>query len=248
MPAPRAPTRMDVHEGRPYWLWLPDSPPPWPGMVIVHGAGSRKENHGDFGRASAAAGWAALAYDQRGHGDSTDEMTPAALGDVVTMARFLAGFEGVDRGRMCVRGSSMGGFMAIHAAATSEAIAGVVAICPAGESDLLRGLRDRADEMRAGPRAIVALEAWLGEHDLRDAVELVGAKPLLLIHARGDERIPSEFSRELYERSTEPRKLILLPGGHHRSAQHDPELQGIALRWLGRQLERSASPARPEGA
>jgi hypothetical protein len=45
------PSKMGVHEGRPYTLWLPDSFPPWPAMVILHGAGSRKENHGDFGRA-----------------------------------------------------------------------------------------------------------------------------------------------------------------------------------------------------
>ena len=65
---------------------------------------------------------------------------------------------------------------------------------------------------------------------------MLGARPLILIHARGDERIPSEWSEELYARTLEPRKLIVLPGGHHRSAQHDPELQGIALRWLGRSL------------
>ena len=52
----------------------------------------------------------------------------------------------------------------------------------------------------------------------------------------GDERIPSEFSEELYDRAAEPRKLVLLPGGHHRSAQHDSELQGMALRWMTRAL------------
>src|SRR5215218_10208439 len=103
------PTDAGVHDGRPYLLWLPESPPPWAGMVIVHGAGSRKENHGDFGRACAASGWAALAFDQRGHGTSVDGMSPAALGDVGKMARFLAGVEGVDVARVCVRGSSMGG-------------------------------------------------------------------------------------------------------------------------------------------
>jgi uncharacterized protein len=225
-----------VHEGRPYWLWLPEADPPWPGMVIVHGAGSRKENHGDFGRACAAAGWAALSFDQRGHGAASDEMVPAAVADVARMARFLAAAEGVDPARVCVRGSSMGGFMALHAAATSAAIAGAVVICPAGEEHLLRGLRSGELEMRAGPEARAALEAWLGEHDLREAVELIGAKPLLLIHAEGDEQIPHDWSRELHERAAEPRKLILIPGGHHRSAQHDPELQGVALRWLRRQL------------
>jgi hypothetical protein len=205
-------------------------------MVIVHGAGSQKENHGDFGRACAAAGWAALAYDQRGHGASEDEMGPEALADVGRMARFLGSREGVDAERVCVRGSSMGGFVAIHGAATSGSINGVIAICPAGEQHLLRGLRSGDLEMRAGPEARSALEAWLGEHDLREAVELLGSTPLLLIHAEGDERIPSEWSQELYERAAEPRKLILLPGGHHRSAQHDAELQGVALWWLGRAL------------
>lgn len=235
LPSPAPPSARGVHEGRPYLLWLPASAPPWPGMVIIHGAGSRKENHGDFGRACAAAGWAALAYDQPGHGESADEMSPRAPAEAARMARFLAATDGVDPGRVCVRGSSMGGFVAIHAAAVSEAIAGTVAICPAGERHLLRGLESGSLEMRAGPPARAQLAAWLREHDLRDAVARLG-KPLLLIHARGDERIPSEWSEELAEHASGPSKLIVLPGGHHRSAQHDAELQGLALRWLERSL------------
>jgi pimeloyl-ACP methyl ester carboxylesterase len=205
-------------------------------MVIVHGGGSRKENHGDFGRACAAAGWAALAYDQRGHGESTDEMSPRAVGDAALIARFLGAVDGVEASRVCIRGSSMGGFVAIHAAATSEAIAGVIAICPAGEEHLLRSLTEDTLECRAGPQARADLVAWLGEHDLREAVGLLEHRPLLLIHAQGDERIPSDWSEELAARAPGQRKLIVLPGGHHRSAQHDPELQGVALRWLERSL------------
>lgn len=236
LPSPARPSERAEHEGRAYWLWLPATPAPWPGMVIVHGAGSGKENHADFGRLCAAAGWAALTYDQRGHGDGDDEMGPAALADVGRMARFLAAREGVDPRRVCVRGSSMGGFMAIHAAATSEAISGVIAICPSGEQHMLRLLRSGETGFRAGTRAVGSFAAWLGEHDLRDAVELLGAKPLILLHAAGDERVPSEWSAELYERAVGPRKLVIIPGGHHRSVQHDPELQGVALRWLERRL------------
>ena len=225
-----------MHDDRPYLLWLPGTPPPWPGMVIVHGAGSQKENHADFARACAATGWAALAYDQRGHGAGDDEMGPQAIADLERMARFLGSRDDVDSERVCVRGSSMGGFVAIHAAATSSAIAGVIAICPAGEEHLLRGLRDDTLKMRAGEQARADLEAWLSEHDLREAVALLGPKPLLLIHAAGDEQIPSEWSEELNARAAQPSKLILLPGGHHRSAQHDAELHGIALRWLEREL------------
>jgi pimeloyl-ACP methyl ester carboxylesterase len=112
----------------------------------------------------------------------------------------------------------------------------VIAICPAGEEHLLRGLRDETLEFRAGDGARGDLAAWLGEHDLRDAAARLGDKPLILLHAEGDERIPSGFSVELHERATGPRKLVVVPGGHHRSVQHDAELQGVALRWLERAL------------
>ena len=64
--------------------------------MILHGAGSRKENHADFARLAAANGWAALAFDQRGHGDSEGEMGPEAVDDVVRMAQLLAATSGVD--------------------------------------------------------------------------------------------------------------------------------------------------------
>src|SRR5687767_13910623 len=110
--SPKPPSEKGEEHGRPYLLWLPDTEPPWPGMLILHGGGSRKENHADFGRACAAAGWAALAYDQRGHGDGDDEISAQAFHDVGRMARVLAEREGVDPRRVCARGSSMGGFMA----------------------------------------------------------------------------------------------------------------------------------------
>jgi fermentation-respiration switch protein FrsA (DUF1100 family) len=130
----------------------------------------------------------------------------------------------------------MGGWLAIHAAATSDALGGVIAVCPAREDDLRRGLRRGDLEFRAGPKAREALDAWLAELDVGQAVELLAGKPIMLIHAEGDERIPAERSRELFARASEPRKLVVLPGGHHRSAQHDAELQGESLRWMLRAL------------
>lgn len=235
LPTPDPPDRTGTDAGRPWWLWLPDAEPPWPGMVIVHGAGSAKENHADFGRLCAASGWAAISYDQRGHGESTDVMAPAALTDVARMATLLAGIDGVDPRSICARGSSMGGYLAIHAAAIEPAIAGVIAICPATEAGLRDGLRSGRLAMRAD---VAALTAWLGEHDLREAVARVAPKPLFLLHARGDEQVPSEWSEQLYERAGDPRRILVVPGGHHRSVQHDPELQATALRWLGRELGR----------
>ncbi|MGZ5332563.1 MAG: alpha/beta hydrolase family protein [Solirubrobacterales bacterium] len=236
-PAPHThpqPTREGSDEGLAHALWLPDSDPPWPGVLIVHGAGSRKENHADFARLANANGWAALAFDARGHGESKGEMSPGAVADVARMAGLLAAEPGVDPDRVIARGSSMGGFLALHAAAVSPRIAGVIAICPAGEDGLRRALKRGELEMRVGD--VDGLRAWLAEHDLRNAVELIGPRPLIFLHAEGDEQIPYTWSQELYERAIGPRRLILAPGGHHRSVQHDPELQTTALRWIEKQL------------
>jgi len=239
---PRPPSERGVHQGRPYWLWLPEGEGPWPAMLILHGAGSRKENHADFARLCAGRGWAALAYDQRGHGEAADEMGPGALDDVGRMARFLAERPDVDGARVCVRGSSMGGNLAVHAAAAFPHVSGAIAICPAGEEQLLRGVRSGELGFRAGERARAELAAWLARHDLREAAARVAPKPLILLHASGDERVPVELSEELYARAGEPKELVVVLGGHHRSVQHDPGLQAKALRWLERNL-----PARGAG-
>ncbi len=232
--APRGPDRRGTHNGLAYALWLPDDPPPWHAVVVVHGAGSRKENHADFARLATASGWAALTFDLPGHGESEPEMTGAAVDAVISMVHLLEVQEGVDEGRVAVRGSSLGGFLALCAAAAAPEIAGVIAICPASEDHLASGVRSGRFDMRAGDPT--DLEAWLLSQDVGEAVERIAGRPLILMHAEGDTQIPSDHSEELHERAGEPRKLVIAPGGAHTTVQHDAELQGMALRWLEREL------------
>jgi uncharacterized protein len=222
------------HNGLAYALWLPDDPAPWPGVVVVHGAGSRKENHADFARLATASGWAALTFDLPGHGDSEPEMTGAAIEAVISMVHLLEVQDGVDEHRIALRGSSLGGFLALCAASAAPEIAGVIAICPASEDHLARGVRSGRFDMRAGDP--VDLEAWLVAQDVGEAVERIAGRPVILMHAEGDTQIPSDHSEELYERAGDPRKLVIAPGGAHTTVQHDPELQGAALLWLEREL------------
>jgi uncharacterized protein len=106
-------------------------------------------------------------------------------------------------------------------------------ICPASAAMLRRGLRNEAFEVRAD---VDALDALLAEHDEMLAAEMLDV-PLLLLHAEGDERVPVQHSRDLAEVAPQAR-LIAVPGGHHRSVQHDGELQATALRWLEKSLSR----------
>lgn len=200
-------------------------------MVILHGAGSAKENHFDFGRAARAHGFAALAFDARGHGRSEGLFGPSAIEDAVSMCELLSD----EAPTIALRGSSMGGFVAIHAAAGWGRAAAVVAICPAPEDMLLRGLRSgRLVEFEVDREAI---EPWLEALDLYEAVARLGpGTALLLMHAEGDEQIPYTLSQELHAAAKDPKRLLVLPGGHHRSLQHDGELQGESLRFIARAL------------
>lgn len=132
------------------------------------------------------------------------------------------------RPAVALRGSSMGGYVALQAAARDGADA-VVAVCPAGAQHLLLGLR--RDEFGFDADT-PALERFLGDHNLVEAVGRLECA-LLLMHAEGDEHIPVEHSGELHAAARMRRKrLLTIPGGDHRSVQHDAELQADSLRFV----------------
>lgn len=239
----RLPNEIGEHDGLAYSLWLPDRAPAGArGVVILHGAGSCKESHHDFARALVAGGIAALAFDQRGHGSSGGMLGPGVLDDVAAMAALLRDALGDGRAPLALRGSSMGATLAILAAEPVGAAA-LVAICPASCEQLARGLRLG---QLGFPARVEALQAWLEGQDLGAALQRLEA-PVLLLHAEGDEQVPVQHSRELAGRMRHPEsRLVTVPGGHHRSVQHDPELRALSLRFLDRRL--AGGRARPLSA
>jgi pimeloyl-ACP methyl ester carboxylesterase len=213
-------------------------------VVVLHGASSRKESHYDYARVLMAAGLAAVTFDQRGHGESEGPMDGRALDDVRSMAQLLreACGSGLPAHRaaspiaIALRGSGMGGYLAILAARYVEAKA-VVAICPASGEGLRRGIAAGTLGFDAD---VAAMDGFLAGHDLHAEVSSLEV-PLLLLHAAGDEQVPVEHSRELAKRLRSPlSRLIVVPGGHHRSIQHDPELQAVSVRFIERAVEGAA--------
>jgi pimeloyl-ACP methyl ester carboxylesterase len=228
--APPAPPELGVRDGLAYALFLPRGEPA-AGVVILHGAGSAKESHFDFARLCRASGLAAVAFDARGHGRSEGALGPGAIDDVLAMIALMRSYTP----RVALRGSSMGGLFAIHAAALDPNLVAVVAICPAPEDNLLRGLR--SGELSDFEADREALEPWLESSSMYEAVGRLGPRTaLLLLHARGDEQVPWTVSEDVYAGAHEPKRLLVLPGGHHRSLQHDLEIQSLSRRWIEQAL------------
>jgi alpha-beta hydrolase superfamily lysophospholipase len=232
---PLLPAHTGTVNGLAYTLWLPPSPRcrARAGVVVLHGADSCKESHHNFARAAVALGLGAICFDQRGHGESGGELGPGVLQDIAAVAATLRDALGDPEAPLAVRGSSMGGYLAILSAPVIAARA-AVAICPASANGLRRGLDEEDRFSFAADRP--GLRAFLDEHDLTLAARQL-TMPLLLMHAEGDERVPVAHSRELAEVLTVAgSRLIAVPGGHHRSIQHDEELQAVSLRFIQKSL------------
>ncbi|HMO00016.1 MAG TPA: alpha/beta fold hydrolase [Miltoncostaeaceae bacterium] len=189
------------------------APPGAPGVVIVPGYGSRKENHRDFGEAVRAAGMAAAAVDLRGHGETGGNLDGGVLGDVAAALDALAGAGHAPLG---IRGSSMGGMLALHAAAADRRVRAVVAICPARPERL-------ADRIGAD---------WPRGMPLAPAVTRDDGVARGYWHATGDEAVPWGATFALAGVTPQPMRLRIALGGGHNTLQHDPAVLAETVDFL----------------
>jgi len=106
-----------------------------PVVVIAHGlSGTRRDGLGPFAERFAAAGFAALAFDHRGFGDSggeADLFEPRRqLEDWRAAIAHARSLSGVDPDRVATFGSSMGGGNALAAAADDPRVAAAISQVP----------------------------------------------------------------------------------------------------------------------
>lgn len=194
-------------------LW--PAPPGSPGLLVLPGLGSRRQNHADMARAARAAGMAVLAIDPRGQGDSAGRLDEGTPDDVAAGLATLA-----DRGHapLGLRGSSMGALLALDAAGRDPRVRAVVAICPATPE----GLAATVDE--DWPRA------------LDPAGTGVPGVARAFWHATGDDQVPWASTLALAGAAPHPKTLRIVLGGGHRTLQHDPRVLAASAAFLAEHL------------
>ena len=64
-----------------------------------------------------------------------------------------------------------------------------------------------------------------------DHVAGIAPRPLLLVHGDRDETVPVEHARQLYARTGEPRKLVIIEGAGHRLRREERAVNAI-IDWL----------------
>ena len=169
------------------WLTPPQGvAPPWPAVVLAHGLSATHAFHyWRVGERLAANGFAVLDFDPRHVGASEGEPRQALrprrqVEDIGAAVAYLRGRDDVDPARIAVWGSSLGGGLAMDAAAADSGghIAAVVAVVP------------QVDGLTNLPGAQLGKRLRFMAAGAIDALGRLAGGPPLLVQAFGPEPTP----------------------------------------------------------
>jgi uncharacterized protein len=239
------------------FVYVASGPGPHPAVVLLHGFPGNERNL-DLAQDIRSVGWDVVYFDYRGSWGSPGDFsfshgiedTAAAINYVrsAEMARILR----LDPSRIVLLGHSMGGFMAVQAAAADVGIMGVALISAAdfggripqplskeGEQAEIRALSASYDRDGMEPLAGCTGEglarellANATEWSFAGKIEALKMRPLLIVssddaYGRGNE----EFASALRLAGNNRVSTLHLPTDHVYSDQRGP-LAGAVLRWL----------------
>jgi len=194
-------------------LSLPTAERPAPGVLLLHGYSSHKEQMADtVGRVLLRHGIASLAIDLPLHGERRGGMDMQAMRNPLALAsawrtaqaeaRLALGYLGarpeVDAGCLALVGYSMGSFLGVQVAADEQRVRAVV-------------LAAGGDLPDATPFA--SLVRTLA--DPRRAVRRLAGRPLLMVHGRRDRTVTPAQAERLFAAAGEPKTIRWWDAGHY---------------------------------
>ncbi|MCA1599970.1 MAG: alpha/beta hydrolase, partial [Chloroflexi bacterium] len=183
-----------------------------------------------YARFLHAAGYNVLLYDGRGLGQSGGRFSAGAreVDDARGAVAYMMGQRGLRNRRCALLGVSLGGGVAIVAAARTPAVAATIADSAYPDQGLLVG---RLDTLSLGPLRLPlapdgpwAVDRLLGAPLARfsplHAAGRVAPRALLLIHSRDDANptTPLSGALALYHAAGRPVQLWIAPRGGHAGA------------------------------
>jgi uncharacterized protein len=170
-----------------------------PAVILLAGAGADDRDGvlagvpmlGQLAGALADAGFLAVRYDKRGHGQSGGRAESATLGDhaddAVAVVRWLANRRDVDRDRIAVVGHNEGAWTALVAATRERRIAAVVTLASpstSGAERVVEQQRHMLERMNTPPADRVA------------KIELQTRINAAVMTGRGWENIPADMRKQ----------------------------------------------------
>lgn len=199
-------------------------------VVLVHGFKNTRADMLDYASFLHDAGYAVLAYDSRGCGESAGAFGVGATEDrdVRGAVAFLKASGGDSAAKIAVLGVSLGAGDALLAAARDARIDAVIADSSWADE---RVQLARMYSVSVGPLAVPLLpyepalvDALVGgrleDARPRDQIARIAPRPLFLIHSADDENAttPLEDAEAMFASAGEPKDLWIAPRGGHAGA------------------------------
>lgn len=189
-------------------LYTPgDTPSPWPGVILLHMLWGDRSSWEDFAIKLTDAGYAVLAVDMRGHGDTGGEVDWDLAGnDLQQVWNYLGARPDIDGDRMAVLGASIGANMALVTGADKSNARTVVLLSP--------GLNYAGVE-------------------IRDPLLTYGERPMLIVASQED-TYAADSSRRLEEIALGETRLVMYQGAGHglHMFEREPGLADLIIDWL----------------
>jgi pimeloyl-ACP methyl ester carboxylesterase len=217
-------------------LHLPEAAGRVPCVVACHGLRGSKDSdkYRRLGVELPAAGLALARFDFRGCGESSgDEEDTTIASRIEDVRAVLAHLRHHRRlsGRFGLLGSSLGGFVALHVAATHpDPLPVVTWNTPSNLEDLMDTPGASADGL-----GIAFFEEMTTHRYLRTPA---GVPAHLVVQAEADDVVPVEHGAALHARAGEPCDLVIVARADHRFSDpaHCAEAVRVSVQWFRQHL------------
>ncbi|MBI3741038.1 MAG: alpha/beta fold hydrolase [Chloroflexi bacterium] len=209
--------------------WFIPSPNAKGAIVLSHGYTGNRAPDLIYASLLRAAGFHTLFFDYRAHGESDGDYSSLVYYERWDLLAALGWLKNRGIPRAGILGFSMGGAVALAAAAQSAMVVGVVSDSAFADLETVMGNAARA---RGVPRWIAPLVGWLmiaiASVRLRanlfaanpiHSIANIAPRPILIMHGEKDMEVPVGQARKLYHRAREPKELWIVPNARHRKIE-----------------------------
>ena len=207
-------------------------------VIYLHGSADNRTSGLAVAERFTRRGYDVVVYDSRAHGESEGEACTYGYYEKQDLRRVI---DTVEPGPVAVLGVSLGGAVALQAAAIDARIRTVVAV--SAFSDLRTVATERAPRIASAKdlEAAFRLAEATAHFQVGDVSPVASARevavPVLLVHGEDDRETPPAHSQRVFAALPGPKRLLLVPGAGHDDVLR-PEVWNAIEAWI----ERRARP------
>ena len=218
--------------------WMPQADPNAPTLLYLHGTFRTLFRNYPKIEALRDAGFAVLAVDYRGWGESAP-IVPSEktiLADADTAWGELVRHQPDPRKRV-IFGHSMGGGVAIDLASRKHYLSDYAAL-------ITESTFTNLPDVAASVGVLGTVASWITRQkfDSVDKIGLVDA-PILMMHGQDDNTVPVELGRKLRDAARPGVRWLEVPGGTHSGLHREaPQLYQQAVKSVINQLPKTEPP------